>query len=455
MTDFEFQLDLPGDGRRRLAAAWLLLGIAALLLSGLFVILIILARTPGLSALVPVEDFFRLALVAHVDLSVLVWFAAVAAMFFVLAARPGDRVVQGAALALAAAGVLLIVAAPFRPGEAVMSNYVPVLDNGVFLGGLLLFGTGILLLALRTLVRPLPLVGELTPAGALRFGVLTAAVALVLAAAALGWSVRELPADVRGLPRFEELFWGGGHIAQVAWTQLMLVAWLWLAGVARIRVPLTPRLVVVLLLLGLLPALLSLWGYVAHAAGDPERQKFFTWVMVVGGGLAAGPIGLALLVGWGRSAAAPDAATRGLRAVLGFSLGLFALGGLLGYLIEASNTIIPAHYHGCIVAVTLVFLGLALRLLPQFGAGPVSPRLLVAVPWVYGCGQVLHVIGLAVAGGQGVQRKTAGAAQGLEGVLQVGGMAVTGLGGLIAVIGGILFLVAVAGALRRARSTEA
>ncbi|MBM5811425.1 MAG: cytochrome C oxidase subunit I [Gammaproteobacteria bacterium] len=455
MTGFDFQLDLPADERRRLAAAWLLFGVAALLLSGLFVILIILARTPGLSALFPVEDFFRLALVAHVDLSVLVWFAAVAAMFFVLAARPGDRLVHGSALALAAAGVLLIVAAPFRPGEAVMSNYVPVLDNGAFLGGLALFGGGIVLLAARTLVRPAPLAAELTPAGALRFGVLTSAVALVLAAAALAWSWHALPAGVHGLPRFEELFWGGGHIAQVAWTQLMLVTWLWLAGAARIRVPVTPRLVIVLLLLGLLPAVLSLWGYVAHAAGDPGQRQFFTRVMLIGGGLAAGPIALALIAGWGRSAAASDAATRGLRATLGFSIVLFGLGGLLGYLIEASNTIIPAHYHGCIVAVTLAFLGLALWLLPRFGAGPVSPQLLVAMPWVYGCGQILHVIGLAVAGGQGVQRKTAGAAQGLEGVLQIGGMMVTGLGGLIAVIGGILFLVAVAGALRRrVRSAE-
>ncbi|TAK55203.1 MAG: cytochrome C oxidase subunit I [Gammaproteobacteria bacterium] len=449
MSAADYRLNLPADPRGRLAAAWLLFGVAALLLSGLFVILIILARTPGVSALFAVEDFFRLALVAHVDLSVLVWFAAVAAMFLVLAARPGDHLVHGVAFGLAVAGVLMICVAPFRPGEAIMSNYVPVLDNAAFLAGLALFGAGILLLALRSLLRPLPSAPVFGPGEAMRFGVQSSAIALVVAAGALAWTLAELPAGLTGTPRFETLFWGSGHIAQVAWTQLMLVAWLWLASASGIRVPLTPRVVVLLLVLGLLPAFISMWGYVGHELGDQQQQKFFTWAMAAGGGLAAGPIGLAVLAGWWHSPVASDAAMRGRRVALGFSIALFGLGGLLGFMIEASNTIIPAHYHGCIVAVTLAFLGLALHLLPQFGFGPVRPRLLVAMPWVYGVGQILHVTGLAVAGGQGVQRKTAGAAQGLEGALQIGGMVVTGVGGLVAVIGGILFLVAVAGSLRR------
>ena len=452
MSAADYQLSLPAGARGRLAAAWLLFGVGALLLSGLFVILIILARTPGVSALFPVEDFFRLALVAHVDLSVLIWFAAVAAMFQVLVSRPGERAVQATAFGLAVAGVLLICVAPFRPGAAIMSNYVPVLDNGAFLSGLTLFGAGILLLSLRSLARPLPAAPALTAEVALRFGVRTSAIALAVAAGALVWTLVELPAGLQGTPRFETLFWGGGHIAQVAWTQLMVVAWLWLASAGGIRVPLTPRLVVLLLLLGLLPAFVSMWGYVGHELGGWQQQQFFTWTMAVGGGLAAGPIGLAVLAGWWRSPAATDAAARGRRAALGFSIALFGLGGVLGFVIEASNTIIPAHYHGCIVAVTLAFLGLALYLLPQFGSGLVRPRLLVAMPWVYGIGQVLHVAGLAIAGGQGVQRKTAGAAQGLEGALQIGGMVVTGIGGLVAVAGGILFLVAVAGALRRRRA---
>ena len=52
----------------------------------------------------------------------------------------------------------------------------------------------------------------------------------------------------------------------------------------------------------------------------------------------------------------------------------------------------------------------------------------------------MHIGGLAVSGAMGIQRKTAGAAQGIEGVYAKAAMGVMGLGGLLAVIGGILFV---------------
>ena len=59
------------------------------------------------------------------------------------------------------------------------------------------------------------------------------------------------------------------------------------------------------------------------------------------------------------------------------------------------------------------------------------------------CGQLLHITGLVWSGGYGVQRKIAGADQVLSGIEQVAAMGLMGLGGLIAVIGGVLFLVVV------------
>ena len=98
---------------------------------------------------------------------------------------------------------------------------------------------------------------------------------------------------------------------------------------------------------------------------------------------------------------------------------------------------------------TLGFMGLALHLMPSLGLGRPNPRLVLAMPWVYGIGQILHVAGLAYSGGHGAQRKTAVATQGLEGIGQIAGMAVMGIGGLIAISGGLLFVIAVVGALRR------
>lgn len=449
MSPAHYQLPIPDDFRRPLAAAWLLVGVAALLLSGIFVFLIVLSRMPGLETLFPWQNFFHLAIVAHVDFSVLVWFSACAAMLWTLTSHARAPAMGWTALGLVVAGSLMMALAPFQEGEAIMSNYVPVLNNPAFLGGLVVFAIGVVLMAWRSLLHPLPAGSRLVPGGVLRFGIHTSVVAMLLAAGALLWSLATMPAYLQGAHYFEVLFWGSGHVLQFVWVQLMLVAWLWLAGVGDVRMPLTPRLVMILLLIGVLPAFLSVWAYLMYDVAGPQHRQFFIWLMAAAGGLAAGPIGLALLIGWWRSSPVVDTTTCGLRAALVFSILLFGLGGALGFLIDASNTMVPAHYHGCIVGVTLAFMAIVLHLLPKLGFAPAGPRLVLALPWVYGVGQLLHVAGLAFSGGHGVQRKTAGADQGLETIAQIAGMAVMGLGGLIAIVGGVLFLVAVAGSLRR------
>jgi hypothetical protein len=213
--------------------------------------------------------------------------------------------------------------------------------------------------------------------------------------------------------------------------------------------PLTPRLVTLLLLLGIVPAFLAIWGYLVYDVGGPDQRTFFIWLMAAGGGVAAGPIALALLHGWRHSPRPASTLERGLRSSLWFSILLFGVGGALGFLVEASNTMVPAHYHGCIVAVTLAFMALSLHLLPRFGFAAPNPKLVLLLPRVYGVGQLLHVAGLAFSGGHGVQRKTAGAEQGLDSLAQVLGMSVMGLGGLIAISGGVIYIIAVSGTLRR------
>ena len=71
-----------------MARGWLWLGLLALVGSGVFSLLLVLARTPGVNQWLPVADFFRVALVVHVDLSVLVWFVGLAGMLWSLNATP-------------------------------------------------------------------------------------------------------------------------------------------------------------------------------------------------------------------------------------------------------------------------------------------------------------------------------------------------------------------------------
>jgi hypothetical protein len=61
----------------------------------------------------------------------------------------------------------------------------------------------------------------------------------------------------------------------------------------------------------------------------------------------------------------------------------------------------------------------------------------------------MHITGLVWSGGYGVQRKVAGSEQVLHSLQEKLGMGLMGLGGLIAVIGGILFLVIVIQSLWR------
>ena len=62
-------------------------------------------------------------------------------------------------------------------------------------------------------------------------------------------------------------------------------------------------------------------------------------------------------------------------------------------------------------------------------------------PALYGAGQLMHIIGLVWSGGYGVQRKVAGAEQVLRSGGEIAGMGLMGLGGLIAIVGGLLFVV--------------
>jgi hypothetical protein len=452
MTDFtavpnEQRGTLP-EAARRLAGGWLLLGVAALGIAGIFAMLLVVARAPGLGTIFAAADFFRIALVVHVDQSVLIWFLAFGGMLWSLAPAAPDRATlpRRLALGLAAGGCAVIAIAPFAgAGNPLLNNYVPVLQHPLFHAGLLLFGAGVLvqslvaLGAVRARVRWLDEPAERAA--------LTAAVAVLVAIAALAWTWPQL-GRWDGHAFFEFLFWGGGHVVQFAYTQLMLAAWITLAAAIGVTLCVPPRVVSVLVLIGVLPLLWVPVIYVLHPVDTVQARQAFTSLMQYGGGIAAIPIGLYVVHGLVRRRGPLSAVQRPLHRALATSVLMFAVGGLLGWLISGVNTVIPAHYHGSIVGVTLALMGLTYHLLPRLGLGTPPPRLAAVQPWVYTTGQLLHVGGLAASGAMGIQRKTAGAAQGLDSLGAKAAMGVMGIGGLLAVIGGILFVLAVIQALR-------
>jgi len=442
-----YELAVPADARRALATGWLALAIGALLASGLFSILLVLSRAPYVKDVFPLADFFRVALVVHVDLSVLVWFAAFAGLLWSLHGAPRLLWLGWTALAGAGAATLAMCAAPFvDQGLPLMSNYIPVLDGPVFLGALVLFGVSCALVVGRALAVA-PRVGTRPDgAAALRFGLNAAAVSAAVALLAFAWSYAAVPAEVERKAYFEVLFWGGGHVLQFTWTLLMFAAWLWLGEAIGARNPLSPRIAILLFAIALASVFATPLIYLAYDVVSVEHYRMQTWLMRIGGGLAIVPFGLAVL--WGvMTAPRASAVTAPLKASLIWSLALFGAGGLIGLAISGSNVKIPAHYHGSIVGVTLAFMGLVYYLLPRMGFGRPQGRLATVQPALYGAGQLLHIAGLLWSGGYGVQRKVAGGEQMLRGAEQVAAMGLMGLGGLLAVAGGILFAFVVLRAL--------
>jgi hypothetical protein len=446
-----FTLSLPAtaDPRSRLALGWLALGIAALAASGILAVLLVLSRTPGLASVFPVANFFHTALVAHVDLSVLVWFIAFGGALWSLNSTLRWLPLGWIALGGATAGAALIAVAPFAGGTPIMSNYVPVIDAPAFLWGLAFVGAGMTCLVARGLFAS-PLVGiRLDGGGALRFGLNGAIVAAAVALLALAWSWAALPHGLEAKAWYELLFWGGGHVLQFAWTLLLLVGWLLLADAVGARVPLSPRVVALLFGIGLLCVFVTPLIYYAYDIASVEHHRLQTWLMRFGGGLAIGPVAVAVLWGLFRRdqrnqrarRASPDDAP--LRAALLTSILLFGAGGLIGYAIQGNNVKIPAHYHGAIVGVTIALMGVAYWLLPRFGFAAPPPRLATWQSWLYGGGQLLHIVGLVWSGGYGVQRKVADGVALARPLEQTIGMGLMGIGGLIAIVGGMLFVAAV------------
>lgn len=200
-----YALPVPTDARRTLARGWLWLGLIALIGSGLFSILLVLSRTPGLNGLFPVAEFFRVALVVHVDLSVLVWFIALAGLLWSLNGPVRGLFFGWLALALCAAGMVLMSLAPFiDSGQAVMANYIPMLDSATFTVGLLVFAAGATVLVLRGLFAAPKIGVAFDGSGALRFGLNASVVATAVALLAFAWAYAVLPrtSKPRSITRF-------------------------------------------------------------------------------------------------------------------------------------------------------------------------------------------------------------------------------------------------------------
>ena len=245
--------------------------------------------------------------------------------------------------------------------------------------------------------------------------------------------------------------WGAGHILQFATTALMLCVAFLIARIISGESALPPPVFKGLLLLLVAGATCGPLIYIGFDSDDPAQRVLFTslYRYILPLPVAVVCIGVAALLYRRR-----DDLRRGAPEQIGVAVALvlFTFGGVIGYFESSVDTRTPAHYHAMLMAVTLVFIAAYFAVfLPMLGELRSSRRRLrVAMYLALGGGQLIHTVALFIAGAFGVVRKTAGAAQGLDSPEKIAAMSVMGLGGLIAVAGGIVF-VALAGKMLLAK----
>lgn len=438
---------------------WMLLAVATLAISGLGPLILLAGRASSWAEKSFIKASFAEALVVHVNLSAVAWFLAVSLLYWSLFSQPRRPLISGlrkAALVSFGLSVLCVASAPLLGGGTpLFSNYIPMYTSPLFLVGLGLMAASLVagILDIR-LSRAQNF--DVTPAQAAQhFGVLGSSFIVLIALGHFAWGFSriDLPMnDITFTPEaalnyYEIIFWAGGHILQLAYAQLLMVAWLWLGSQAGLNIRLNGRWLLALFSIYPLVALTSPLGFLTGDA--PYNLEFFTQQMRHGGGLGAIALGLYLV--YLLFSSKPESQQRLPWLCLVTSMAVFLVGGVIGYMISGTNTIIPAHYHGSIVGTTVAFMGTIYLLLPRLGyASLATSKAALIQPLLYGGGSVMHAVGFAIAGGYGAQRKEVGATetahQGIDAALQF-----MRFGGLLAVIGGGLFVVLVVIAIRRGK----
>ena len=407
--------------------AWLILAVGALAVAGFLALLLAVSRAPGAESWFPWgPDFFRKGLVTHVVFSFQIWLLAMLGAL-ASAVSPGGRLWRVPYGTSVAGAGLLLVPTLAGWGQASLNNYVPVLTHPTYYVGLGLFAAGVLWAALR----PLSVWRNLDDIGT---AVACAGLVMLAALSCIGLAAIDPALGDDQQTVNERLFWGGGHVLQFLNAILAMLGWLVASRRAFGPSGVPSWLVRAMFIILAAGAWSGPVLQATHAADDLALREAFThlfWYV-----LPVPPMVVMAASLWPgikrRSFIDPVAGRALLLSVL-----VFGLGGVAGFFLGQGDTRTPSHYHAMIGGVNLALMALIhLWLLPH----PPS-RWLSAQYWLYGGGQALHAIGFYLAGTAGVARKTAGAEQGLDSLFKLAGMATVGVGGAVAVLGGVIFVV--------------
>ncbi len=422
---------------------WLSLSIVSLLLGGLFSIVLILGRAPGINAIIGNPVFAKKCLVVHVTLTLSCWFignlAALCHLF-------PQKVFRPLFYRISTLGIVFLIIGAFSSDTTpVLSNYIPVIHGNLFLFGLSTFMFGVAASIVDVLFSKISSQTfsdeQLLDIGS-AIGLKASAFLYILSILVFIGAFITSPFHQELKNYYELLFWGPGHILQMANIALLIVVWLILykqmTGSALIEARVARTLFALIVVPTIATAALLYEGTTSlnYQFGFSLLMKWATW--------PSATIVLILMIHKVLNSEKPfEGKELEFTGIMSSAL-LLILGFLLGSQIRESNTLIPAHYHATTGAVILAFMCLSYILIqksmPQNQSSFVS-QWISKQPLIFGTGQFTFCIGFAYAGIHGLGRKTFGNEQLLHKTEQYIGLAVMGFGGLMALFGGALFFV--------------
>jgi len=465
--------------------------VVALLVGGLLALLVLLTRWQAVH-IIDAENFYMVLTAHGLDmLAFWIIFFEIAILYFcsstLLRCRLATPRMGWVAFGLMLVGAVMNNVAVFKGDSSVMfTSYVPLPANPMFYLGLILFAVGALIGCFIFLGTLVVAKAEKTYEGSIplvTFGALTAAIIAIFTIASGAiiliptflWSVGYV-SHIDPL-MYRTVWWAFGHSSQQINVSAHVAVWYAIAAIVFGAKPMSERVSRIAFTLYILFLQLASAHHLLADPGLSTEWKVFNTSyamylavlasmihgLTVPGAIEVAQRGKGFTKGlfeWIRKAPWSNPVFSGMFISL---LGFGFLGGISGVMMGTEqlnmlihNTIyVPGHFHATVViGTTLAFMAMTYFLIPTlFNREMIMPGLAKWQPYLFGLGMGVFCLAMMGAGTLGVPRRHwditfAGAALPYEfpGTAWLM-LAVMGVSGLVAIVGGASYILITVGSL--------
>lgn len=405
---------------------WFMLAIVSLSIGGSFAFLVGMSRTTfGYSYFSP--DYMYHALVGHVVLAILLWLLSFAVVLWSYYFKTAGNYIS---YKLSFAGALLTaLSALLGRGEAVANNYVPVIVDPLFFSGIGIFFLGFSINAFYYLKEA---IGNIWSKNSIINTLSASVIIAIIMIASMLHSLMSQRADSAPLIFYERLFWIPGHIQQILNGALLAAVWHALLNRCGHKENPHPFLRYANLVLVISAAMLFLTPFFYDPV-ERASKALSEMIYAIGLGMPIFMHAVNIIISLKRDSKAVAYIS------LTLSMAIYFLGIAIAYSGFGNDLRVPAHYHGAVTSLTLGLMGLSYHLIKEFKQKVVGEGIARLQAIIYGVGMLLFIIGLFFAGLLGAPRKTYGVGFAASPIV-LSALTVMGIGTLLAVAGGVLFV---------------